>query len=57
MDRLSELRVPPDWSRALIACLDEPPVRARRRRRTSAIGFAIAIVLAGLAGFAVWLYH
>jgi NADH:ubiquinone oxidoreductase subunit len=55
MDRLSELRVPPDWSSALIACLDEAPTRARNRRRIWAFG--LALILAGLAGLAVWLFR
>jgi NADH:ubiquinone oxidoreductase subunit len=55
MDRLSELRVPPAWSSALIASLDEPPPRARSRRRPWVIG--LALILAGLAGFAVWFTH
>jgi len=55
MDRLSELRVPPDWSSALIACLDQPPARAVDRRRTWAFG--LVLILAGLAGLAVWLFR
>jgi NADH:ubiquinone oxidoreductase subunit len=53
MDRLSEMRVPPDWSAALIACLDQPPARARNRRRKWAFG--LVLILAGFAGLAVWL--
>ena len=55
MDKLSELRVPPEWESALIACLDEPPRRARDNRRAWAV--SLVLVLAGIAGIAVWFGH
>jgi len=58
MDKLSELRVSPRWGAALIACLDEPPRRARDHRRAWALGLALVLIgIAGVAGIAVWLGH
>ena len=55
MERLSRLRVSPEWERALIACLDEPPKRPGRLRPWI-LGFVLLLlVFAGLAGIAVWL--
>jgi len=55
MERLSRLRVSPEWERALIACLDEPPKRPGRLRPWM-LGFVLLLlVFAGLAGIAVWL--
>jgi len=58
MDKLSQMRVSPRWGAALIACLDEPPRRARDRRGAWVLGVALALVgIAGVAGIAVWLGH
>ncbi|HMH66886.1 MAG TPA: hypothetical protein VK519_03095 [Pinirhizobacter sp.] len=58
MDKLSEMRVSPRWSTALIACLDEPPRRARDKRRAWGLGLALVLVgIAGVAGIAAWFGH
>ena len=55
MDKLSEVRVPPEWEDALIASLDRAPARTRGHGRIRALG--LALVLAGIAGIAVWFGH
>jgi hypothetical protein len=55
MDKLSQMRVSSRWGAALVACLDEPPRRARNRRGAWTLGLALALVgIAGIAGIAVW---
>jgi len=55
MERLSRVRVSPEWERALIASLDAPPKRPSRRVPW-VLGFLLLLlVFAGLAGIAVWL--
>jgi hypothetical protein len=49
MEKLSRMRVSPEWAVALTACLDvSPPVRSHRRGWLVAIG--LALVGAGSAG-------
>ncbi|SFW28410.1 MULTISPECIES: hypothetical protein [Luteibacter] len=55
MQKLSGLRVPPEWEAALIACLDQPPRRARSRRSLWLGIVLLAFVLAGIAGTVAWL--
>lgn len=58
MDKLSQMRVSPRWEAALIACLDEPPPRARQSRRSWMLGIALVLAgIAGIAGIAVWFGH
>ena len=55
MEKLSGMRVSAEWARALVACVDDVPVRASRRGRGRALGFALVVlVVAGVAGVAVW---
>lgn len=55
MDKLSGMRVSAEWARALVACVDEVPVRSSRRRRGRVLGVVlVVIVVAGVAGVAVW---
>lgn len=58
MERLSRLRVSPEWERALIDCLDKPPKRPLDRRRLGGLVFVLVLIaFAGIAGIAVWLRH
>lgn len=53
MEKLSLLRVPPEWESALIACLDDPPRRPRPGCRLTWIA-SLVLALAGIAGIAAW---
>jgi hypothetical protein len=55
MERLSRLRVSPEWECALIACLDVPPKRPRSRLFLILGCALLLLVFAGIAGIAVWL--
>jgi hypothetical protein len=55
MDKLSELRVPPEWEAALVACLDETPPHLRRHRGAWVASLVLAI--AGAAGVILWFTH
>jgi hypothetical protein len=52
MEKLSRLRVPPEWETAFIACLDRPPTRPRGRRGWAA---CLLLALAGCVAFVLWL--
>jgi hypothetical protein len=55
MDKLSELRVPPDLEAALVACLDDSPPHIRQHR--GAWITAILLALAGTTGAVLWFTH
>ena len=58
MERLSRLHVSPEWERALIASLAEPPKRPLDRRRLWGLVLVLLLLaFAGIAGIAVWLRH
>jgi hypothetical protein len=55
MDKLSGMRASAEWARALVACVDQVPVRSRdSRRRWVWGGVVVLLVVAGVAGVAVW---
>jgi len=55
MEKLSGMKVSPEWARALVACVDEVPVRARDPRRAWVWGVVVVLLaIAGGAGVAVW---
>jgi hypothetical protein len=55
MEKLTGLRVSPDWERSLLACLDRPPPRVHDARHAWAAG--VGLLLAAIAGAAVWFIH
>jgi hypothetical protein len=54
MEKLSGVRVSGEWARALVACVDEVPVGAARRRRGRAYGVVLGVGVLGVVGIVVW---
>jgi hypothetical protein len=55
MEKLSGVKVSAEWARALVACVDEVPVRSRDSRRAWVWGVVLVLsMVAGAAGVAVW---
>lgn len=50
MDRLTEIRVPPEWESALTDCLDEPLSPPTSLRTWIVAGLALCLAVAMAAG-------